>query len=326
VKTTTHLFSFFFCLIILSTTLIVNAQPSIAINVSPTKQSYNRCDVVTVGGELLFANQPVNGLVGITMVNAQGDVIVMRTVSAGTVSNPLGSITSACLSDQLGNKLTSATTGQLVSFTINVINNDSETKDLCAVVSVYDNNGVPVSYASTKFYTVSSGAERSATLSFIIPSGAAGGPAYAYVGLYSNWPIQGGYPLAPETSIPFTLIGTKQGSNQPSTSHGNQGSYELSFKLPSRAVLGQTTVYVASSINGLMASGMTLFTVKQLGDFNGDGILDFRDTMFLVENWLAYYKGQPWNPIVDLNNDSFLDFEDLLLYTNAYIQYHNGVV
>ena len=317
--------SFFFCLILISTILTVNAQTSIEITVSSTKLSYNRGDVVTVNGELLSDNQATNGLVGIAVVDAQGNNVAIRTVSTGAISNPIGTITSAYLSDQSTNKLTSASAGELAYFTISVVNNDYIPRDLRAIINVYDNNGVPLSSGSAKFIAVPSGEECTVMLSVVIPSWAAGGLAYAYGGLYSEWPNQGGYPLAPEVSIPFTLIGTMQGSNQHSTSQGNQGSYELSFKLANRATIGQDVVYVISRVNGVVASNMVSFAVKQLGDFNGDGVLDFHDIVFFADNWIAYYSGQPWNPIVDLNKDSKLDFEDLVAFANAWIIYYSEV-
>jgi len=190
---------------------------------------------------------------------------------------------------------------------------------------VYDNNGVPLSYAATKFPAVPSGKGFTTTMSVDIPYEAAGGSAFAYGGLYSNLPNQGGYPLAPEVSIPFTLIGTTQGANQPSTSNGNQGLYELSFKLANRTPIGQHTVYAISRVNGVIASTLASFTVKQPGDFNGDGVLNIYDLVFFSNNWIAYYSGQPWNQLVDLNKDSKIDFLDLVIFSNAWILYNSGV-
>jgi hypothetical protein len=319
------LLSFFFCLVFLSTILTVNAQTSIEITISSDKLSYNRGDVVTVSGDFLSDNQAINGLLGMAVVDTHGNNIAIRTVSTGTINNPLGTVTSAYLSDQSTNKLTSTSAGELAYFTISVINNDYIPRDLRAIINVYDNNGVSLSIGSAKFIAVPSGEECTAMLSVVIPSEAAGGLAYAYGGLYSEWPNQGGYPLAQEVSIPFTLIGAIQGSNQHSTSSGNQGSYELSFKLANRATLGQDNVYVISRVDGIIASNMVSFVVKQLGDFNGDGVLDFEDVVIFADNWIAYHSGQPWNPIVDLTKDSKLGFEDVVVFADAWIKYYNGV-
>jgi hypothetical protein len=320
----TTILSFFFCLTILSTLLAVNAQTSLEITLSTTKQSYNRGDIVTVSGKL-SADQAVAGLVGIAVVNAQGEKLVIRTGPTGTISNPTGVITSAYLSDQTGNKLTSVIAGESAYFTISVNNTDSIPRDLLAAINVYDNNGVPLSSGSTKHLAIASGTGFTTTLPVKIPSGVAGGPAYAYAGLYSDWPNQGGYPIAPEVSIPFTLTGTTQGSNQPSTSSGNQGTYALSFKLANRATVGQDTIYVISRVNGLTTSNMASFAVKQPGDANGDGILDFNDLVLFANSWIAYYEGQPWNPIFDFNKDSKLDFEDLVTFANIWIIYYTEV-
>jgi hypothetical protein len=317
--------SFFFCLMILSTLLTVNAQTSIELTISTAQQSYNRGDVVTVSGKLLSANQTVTGLIGIAVVNTQGEKLVIRTVATGTITNPKGAITSAYLSDQTGDELTSVIAGESAYFTISVTNTDSIPRDLLAAINVYDNNGVPISSGSIKHIAIASGDGFTATLPVKIPSGVAGGSAYAYAGIYSEWPNQGGYPLAPEVSIPFTLTGTTIGSNQLSTSSGNQGTYELSFKLPNKATIGQDTIYVTSRFNGLSTSNMASFTVKQPGDANEDGVLDFNDLVLFANSWIAYYEDRPWNQIFDFNKDSKLDFNDLVEFANAWIIYYSEV-
>jgi hypothetical protein len=319
-KTKTIL-SFLFSLLLLSSILLVNAQ-SLEVTVSTTQASYNRGDVVTINGELLSNGQPATGLVGVRVVNGQTSVAI-RTVSAGTIPNPLGTITSAYLSNLAGNPLTSVQSGGLAYFTIQVINNDALPRDLVAIVSVYDNNGVPLSSGGIKQTQLSSGTGFTATVSVAIPSWAAGGQAYAYGELYSNWPDQGGYPLAPETTIPFTLIGATQGFNQPSTSSGSQGSYSLSFRLGPRALLGQNDVYISAYSNGILASNLVSFYVNQL-DFTGDNALDFNDLLFFSNNWVAYYNSQPWNHMVDINSDGDINFNDLLLFSNAWVLYYSA--
>ncbi|MGD6850476.1 MAG: hypothetical protein ACQCN6_00270 [Candidatus Bathyarchaeia archaeon] len=318
-KTKTIL-SFLFSLIILSSILVVNAQ-SLEVTVSTTKTSYNRGDVITINGELLSDGQPTTGLVGVRVVNGQTSVAI-RTVSAGTVSNPPGAITSAYLSDLSSNPLTSVQSGGLAYFTISVINNDALPRDLVAIVSVYDNNGVPLSSGGIKQEQFSTGTGFTGTVSLAIHSWATGGQAYAYAELYSNWPDQGGYPLAPETTIPFTLIGAAQGLNQPSTSSGSQGSYSLSFKLGPRALLGQNDVFISASSNGILASNLVSFYVHQL-DFTGDNALDFNDLLAFSNNWVAAYSGQPWNHMVDINSDGDVNFNDLLLFSNAWVLYYS---
>jgi hypothetical protein len=321
-KTKTIL-SFLFSLIIISCILIVNAQSPFIVTVSTTQASYGRGDIVNISGTLLSNNEPAAGLVGVMVVNGQTS-ITTRTVSAGTVSNPPGAITAAYLSDLSFNPLTSVSSGGLAYFTIRVINNDVIPRDLVAIISVYDNNGVPLSSSGVKETQFSTGNGYSTTVSVEIPSWAAGGSAYAYGQLFSNWPDQGGYPLAPETPISFTLNGASHGVNQPSTSSGSQGSYALSFKLAPKALLGQENVYVSSNSNGVLASNVASFSVNQLGDFNGDSALDFNDLLSFSDNWVAYNNGQSWNHIADINNDGILNFNDLLLFSNAWVYYNSG--
>lgn len=319
----TPILSFLFCILIVSSILTVSAQSTLGITVTTDKQTYNRGDVVSVNGALTADSQPTNGLVGILLVDASTNNLAVRTVSAGSVNNKPGAITAAYLSDQAANSLTSAAAGGSAYFTITVVNKDIVARDLLAVVSVYDDNGVPLSSGSAMQTQVPSNGQLTATISVAIPAWAAAGPAYAYGELFSGYPNQGGYPIASETPIQFTLTGIIQGTNQPSTSSGSQGSYAFAFKLPARAALGQYSGYVSSYSNGLKASNIASFTVKQPADFNGDSALDFNDLIAFANNWISYYNNQQWSPVSDLNKDGKIDFNDLIGFANAWIIYYS---
>ncbi len=317
--------SFLFCLILLmSSILTVYAQTSLDVTILTSRQSYSRGDVVNISGSLLLNDQPTTGLIGLLLVDANGNTVTTRTIQSGIVTNLQGEIATAYLSDQASNHLTSASAGGLAYFTITVVNKDTVPRDLLAIVSVYDNDGVPISSGSTMQKQVPSGGRLTTTVSVAIPSWAASGSAYAYGELFSNWPNQGGSPLAQETPIPFTLNGIIQGSNQPSTSSGNQGSYELTFRLSAKAFIGQNNIYISSTSSGLTASNILSYYVNQAGDFNGDGALDFNDLVAFANNWIEYYNDQPWNRITDINKDGTVDFNDLISFANAWILYYNG--
>jgi hypothetical protein len=313
-----------FCFLILSSILTASAQSTLNLTVTTDKQSYNRGDVVSITGALTADSQSTNGLVGILLVDANGHNVAVRTVRAGSVNNQPGAIATAYLSDPTGNHLTSASAGSLAYFTITVVNKDTVPRDLLAVVSVYDDNGVPLTSGSTMQTQVPSNGQITATVSVALPSWAAAGSAYAYGELYSGWPNQGGYPLSQETAIPFTMTGIIQGTNQPSTSSGSQGSYAFAFKLPARASIGIYNGYVSSYSNGLRASNIVSFNVRQPADFNGDGALDFNDLIAFANNWIAYYNSQAWSQAADLNNDGKIDFNDLILFANAWIIYYSA--
>jgi hypothetical protein len=308
----------------ISSILTVHAQTSLKVTVTTDKQSYNRYDIISISGALTADDQPTNGLVGVYLVDSAGNDLALRTISAGTVNNQLGAITSVYLSDSTGNPASSASAGSLAYFTITVVNKDSVPRDLLAVVSVYDSNGIPLAIGSTEQLQVPSNSQLKGTVSMPIPTWAASGTGYAYGELFSGWPDQGGVPLSQETAVQFTLTGAAQGTNQPPTSSGSQGSYALAFRLPARAALGMDTIYVSSSANGLSASDITSFKVNQPGDFNGDGVLDFTDLTAFANSWIAYYNGQPWNHIADLNGDGKLDFTDLTLFATAWIIYYSA--
>jgi len=320
----TKILPFLFCVLIISSILTVSAQSTLNLTVTTDKQSYNRYDVVNISGTLAIDSGATNGLVGIYLVDAAGNDLALRTVTAGTVSNQPGAITSLFMSDASGNPSSSAATANsLVYFTINVVNQDSVSHDMLAVVSLYDNNGIPLGMGAVSEPQVPSGGQLGGTVSIPVPSWAANGVAYAYGELFSNYPSQGGVPLCQETSVQFTISGSVAGENTPSTSSGSQGSYALTFRLPARAALGLDTAYVSCSSNGLSASNIVTFNVNQPGDMNGDGVLDFTDLVLFANAWLAYYSGQPWNHAADLNHDGKLDFTDLILFADAWIIYYS---
>ncbi len=320
----TKILPFLFCLLIISSILTVNAQTTLNITITTDKQSYNRGDVVSISGALTSGSQTATGLVGLLLKDPSNNELSLRTISAGTVTNQPGAITTVFLSDVHGNPVSSAATGSSAYFTITVVNKDSAPRDLYAFVSIYDNNGIPISSGFVYQQQVASNGQLTGTVPIPIPSWAAAGNAYVYGELFSNFPDQGGIPLAQEMSTQYTLTGIVQGSNQPSTSSGSQGSYAIAFKLPARAAIGTYNAYVSSTSSNLIASNIASFTLKQPGDFNGDGVIDFNDLIGFANAWIAYYNNQAWSTGADLNNDGKVDFNDLILFANAWIVYYSA--
>jgi hypothetical protein len=319
----TKIFPFLFCVLIITSILTVSAQTTLTVTVTTDKQSYNRGDIVSVSGTLLANSQPATGLVGLYLKDSANNDLALRTITAGPVNNQLGTVTAVFLSDNHGNPVSSASAGSLVYFTITVVNKGNVPRDLYAFISVYDNNGVPLTSGFAYQQQVASNGQLTGTISMPIPSWAAAGNAYVYGELFSNFPDQGGVPLAQEMSAQYTLTGIIQGSNQPSISSGSQGSYAIAFKLPARTSIGNYNVYISSTSNGLVASNISSFTVNQPGDFNGDGVIDFNDLIGFANAWIAYNSNQPWSHVADLNHDGNVDFNDLILFANAWIVYNS---
>jgi hypothetical protein len=319
----TEILPFLFLVLIISSILTVNAQSTLNVTISTDKSSYNRGDVVSVSGALTFNGQAATGLVGLLLKDSTSNPISIRTISAGSVNSPPGIVTTVFLSDVHGNPMSSASTGSLAYFTVTVVNKDSIPRDLYAFISAYDNNGIPISTGFVFQQLIAVNGQLTGTVSVPMPSWAAAGNAYVYGELFSNLPDQGGVPLAQEISNQYTITGVVRGSNQPSTSSGSQGSYATAFKLQTRAPTGTYNIHVSSSSNGLVASNIASFIVKQPADFNGDGIIDFNDLIGFANNWIAYYNNQAWSAAADLNKDGIIDFNDLISFANAWITYYS---
>jgi hypothetical protein len=320
----TKILPFLFCVIIISSILTVSAQSTLNVTILTDKPSYNRGDVVSVSGALTYNNQPATGLVGLLLKDSTNNPISLRTIRAGSVNNPPGIVSAVFLSDLQGNPVSSASTGTLAYFTVTVVNKDSAPRDLYAIVSVYDNNGIPISIGYVFQQLVAVNGQLSGTVSIPMPSWAAAGNAYVYGELFSNLPDQGGVPIAQEISNQYTLTGVVQGSNQPSNSSGSPGSYATAFKLQARAPIGTYNIFATLLSNGLIASNIASFQVKQPGDFNGDGIVDFNDLIGFANSWIAYYNTQALTTAADLNKDGKIDFNDLILFANAWITYYSA--
>jgi len=319
----TKILPFLFCFLIISSILTVSAQTNLSVTVTTDKPSYNRGDVVSVSGALLANGQPVTGLVGLLLKDSANNDLALRTISAGNVNNQLGTITAVFLSDIHGNPVSSASAGSSVYFTITVFNKANVPRDLYAYISVYDNNGVPLTSGYVSQQQVASNGQLTGTISMPIPNWAAAGNAYVYGELFSNFPDQGGIPLAQEMAAQYTLTGIIQGTNQPSISSGSQGSYAIAFKLPARTAIGNYNVFISATSNNVVASNIASFTVNQPGDFNGDGVIDFNDLIGFANAWIAYNNNQPFSHVADLNNDGKVDFNDLILFANAWIVYNS---
>jgi hypothetical protein len=314
---------FLFCLLIISSILVVSAQSTSNVTITTDNQSYNRGDVVSVSGALTSDTKPASGLVGLLLKDSASNIIALRTISAGSVDNQPGAVSTVFLSDVHGNPVSSTAAGSLAYFTITVVNKDSVPRDLYAFISVDDDNGVPLTSGYVYQLQVASNGQLTGTISMPIPTWAAAGNAYAYGELFSNFPDQGGIPLAQEKAGQYTLTGVIQGSNEPSTTSGSQGSYAIAFKLPARAAIGNYNLYASSTSNRLVGSNIASFTVNQPGDFTADGVIDFNDLIGFANAWIAYNANQPFNHIADLNNDGIVDFNDLILFANAWIIYNS---
>jgi len=311
-------------ILILSSTLLSVHASTLNLTVTTDKQSYSRYDQVQISGIVTQNGSPVtDSLVAVQVVDSRSNYAVTRTVNTGQDPQTplLAEVNSVYLSDAGGNPLSTAAKNGLAYFKVTVSNYDLVSRTILITLNIYDSNNVVRDQVSAEIPI-----PRRNTTGFIIsafiPSGALSGTAVVFANAYTDWASTGGVPYCPERSATFNISGP--GGSPPSTPNGNQGAYSLIVRLPQRAPIGSYKVYASSAHDGTIASQNTTLTVVQLGDFNGDAVLDFSDTTAYVKNYLKYYADQAWDPIADLNHDGIVNFADTTAYVKAYIIYWSG--
>lgn len=310
-----------FCLFILTCANIVDATPNLILKCTTDKPFYSRRELVHVYGNLTLGNLPVtNGLVSILVKNPNGNYILIRTVNTGTnPQNPLVEVRSVYLCDLNGNPKPEVTKGSLAYFKTTLSNYDVVTHNVLATIDLYDKNNtvlclvssnLPIPARSTTSFIISAG----------IPSWASSGTATVFASVLTDWPENGGTPYCPEMSASFTIADRPEGSKL-CTPNGNQGNYNLTFRLPPRCPVGTYVVYSTSRYNGITALNSVTFLVKQPGDFDGDGDVDYKDIFIFIDTYIAYWAQNPWNNEADLDYDGDVDYLDVFAFVDAYIRY-----
>jgi hypothetical protein len=326
------IYPFLFCLLILSSVLTVQAT-TVNLTVTTDKTSYLRSENLAVSGSLRKDGQPVtNGLVAIQINSQNGDPMVIRTVNTGVnptypdpIANPdfLGQILNLYSSDFYQNPVNNVYAGALAQFTLTAQNLANEPRHLVTAVTVYDNNNVPVGVATSEIGTVPARSQSTKVVGVPIPASAVSGRATAFASIYSDMPKLGGKPFSLEASATFTINGV-QGNLPPSSGNGNQGNYNLNFKLPPKCPVGTYTVYTTAAYYGVSDSKTTTFQVSQPGDLNGNGTVDFDDLLLFINAYVINHA-PPYTvtPVADFDHNGMINFDDVLLFVNYYVVYRS---
>lgn len=324
-KTKTISLSFLFILI-LSSIALVHASNTLNLSVTSDKAVYNLYDPFTLSGTLSFNGiSPSDGLVGIQIPYPTGGAsMILRTIQTGTSQgfNQPEKITAAFSSDAAGiTHVGTFLNGANGFFTLAVTNQDNQLHATLVAISIYDGNGVPLGLA-TASVSIGTGATQPETLSIPIPPSAHAGTAYGYADVYTDWPQNGGIPLAQEQSFQFTISGGAPASGPAPSNSGNAGTFSMAFTLPRNIPTVSYHVYASSEYSGIPGTASASFSIGGwIGDFNGDGKVDSNDFFIFLSAYITYYQGQSYNTACDLNHDGKMDSNDFFLFLGNYIQY-----
>lgn len=184
--------------------------------------------------------------------------------------NGSGSLTilSVVPCDVSGNPKYSFELGKVVNFKVTIDCSGSGMANVLLCANVYDLSGAPQGSAWSNV-TVSSGSS-SFVLGMTIPKSAEVGNAAVYVGAYTDWPQNNGFPLCPEVSAVFQIV--------------------------PRALLGDVTGPIPNVPDGKVNMMDIAAVISKFGttpsspnwnpnmDLNKDGAVNFRDLFIVLSN------------------------------------------
>ena len=332
---------FLIAIVLLSILAIVSAQVGVQENIvtltaNTDQTKYPVYSLVTFNESMAFFSNPSttypgDGLVGVQIQDPTGTTMVIRTLRTGSI-NPTSwpaTVTQDYLCNGAGAQISSISIPSLTNpviptFYFSVTNNLQTQQTVYVIFNVFDSNGVPISVASQQV-TLGSLASYPSQVDFPISSAAHFGTAYAYVGIYSNWPSQGGYPLTPDQTFQFTITGGTAIQGTPATAYvvnnGLSQYFNLTFRMPKGGALGTYTAYSSADYHNTQGLQTTSFSYSLLGDINNDGLLNFNDITSFVTLYIAYYSQHIYTAAIDFNNDKVINFNDITLFVQYYILY-----
>ena len=316
---------FLLFLLILCVPAVAKAQSTtVNLTVTTDKQAYYGFSPVNLSGALQCNGAAVSdGLVGLQIQDSQGNVVVIRTLMTGasTPSSLPCQISSAYLSDMSGNSQSSIEAGNLAYFTINLINNGKVAQSMLVTINLYDSDGIPIGEISEQCSLLAD-TNGAAILSIQIPAWARTGTANGYADIYSNWPSNGGVPISLEQPFQFAITNGLNSIGNISSSNGNQGTYSLTFRLPTMGpVDANYTVYASTSYSGTTVTKSTSFN-SQFGDFNGDGVVDSTDFFIFANAFISAAEGNTnYCQLCDMTQSGTVNSQDFFIFLNCFITY-----
>jgi len=155
---------------------------------------------------------------------------------------------------------------------------------------------------------------KSARASYIIPHEVPVGNATIHVSAFNELPGNLGYPYCPEKSAIFTIQSESEIISYPPSP---EGTYNLTFKLPSAGEPGTYDIYATTTYNEEWVYTSKNFRVELpsglTGDINQDGKVNILDAILLAGAF-GSKPGEPnWDLRCDLNKDDKVNILDAII-------------
>lgn len=281
--------------------------------VSTNMPSYSLGATINVYGRLTWGGSPVaNGLVAVQVEDAGGNLKFIRIVNTGTPPQPWKIRVASFLScDPQGNPKNSFGRGGLAYFSVTVESLDTVIeRQVTMALNLFDSIGESIATTYGRF-TLAPRKQFTLFTSMPIPSDAFVGPSTCCVSVLTNWPKEpNGYPYCPEEHVEFAITGTgSQGASSALSGSGSGGSYSLSFKLPSTAMLGNYLVYAGARYSSLANAVFDYFWLST--DVTRDGTVNIVDVSIAARAMGAKTGDQKYNRLADINNDNIVNIVDV---------------
>jgi PKD repeat protein len=301
------------------------------LTVGTSKTTYDRFDTARVNGTFTWVpgSYPVmEALVGVEVRNPNGSAFLFRTMPTSAMGPQSYQVHFnhfyTCDSNQVPK--TSFVVGQDIWIYAEWQNFDAtQAYNVTTCIAALDSNSAPIGNAFSYFTVTLPGLVSSVLFraTQIVDSGILGS-VVLYGNLFSDFPMNGGYPYCPESTATLT-ISPSAVISQPATGNSAlemappDGAYDVSFKFPlGAAVVGNYTVYASSFYYDRVTSGKVNFTLFVIGDINGDGVVDIYDAISLSNAYNSSPGKSNWNPKADFNGDGFVDIYDAIILANHY--------
>jgi len=275
---------------------------------------------MNVYGTLTLSGVPVtDGLVAVQVEDDLGNPRLIRVVPTGTPPSPWKvQIVEFLSCDSQGSPKSSFNRGSLAFFKATVESLDTVLeRQVTIALNLLDSIGVSIGVT----YASSSLAPRKQITYFTsipIPSDAFVGEGMCCVNVLTKWPKDGGQPYCSEESVGLEITG---GASQPAGSPlesptGSQGSYSLSFKLPSNAMLGNYTVFASARYNAWATVNFDYFW--RYSDVNRDGEVNILDISAAATAFNSMIGDPSYNSLADINQDTIVNIIDIASIAKDY--------
>ena len=281
--------------------------------VSTDNLHYGLGATINVHGTLTLSGVPVtDGLVAVQVEDSLDNPRLIRVVPTGTPPSPWKvQIVQFLSCDSQGNPKSSFNRGSLAFFKATVESLDAVLeRQVTIALNLLDTIGISigVTYAS---FSLAPRKQITYFTSMPIPSDAFVGEGMCCINVLTKWPKDGGQPYCSEESVELEITGgaSQPAGSPPESPTGSQGSYSLSFKLPSNAMLGNYTVFASARYNARATANFDYFW--RYSDVNRDGEVNILDISAAATAFDSMIGDPSYNSLADINQDTVVNIIDI---------------